>query len=105
VGMVDWDAAGVGHPGVDLGTLRLDAAIMFGLPAAADVLEGWRQATGHQADAMAYWDLVAALTTPTDMAQWLPVAHAHGRVDLDAATLMDRRDAFLRAALDQLDRV
>ena len=104
VGMVDWDAAGVGHPGVDLGTLRLDAAIVFGLPAAAEVLAGWRQATGHQADAMAYWDLVAALTTPTDMAQWLPVAHAHGRVDLDAVTLMDRRDAFLRAALEQLDR-
>jgi hypothetical protein len=47
----------------------------------------------------------AALTTPTDMAQWLPVAHAHGRVDLDATTLMDRRDAFLRAALEQLDRL
>ena len=105
VGMVDWDAAGVGHPGVDLGTLRLDAAIVFGLPAAAAVLAGWRQATGHQPNAIAYWDLVAALTTPTDMGQWLPVAHAHGRVDLAAATLMDRRDAFLRAALEELDRV
>lgn len=105
VGIVDWDAAGVGHPGVDLGTLRLDAAIMFGLPAAAEVLEGWRQATGHQADAMAYWDLVAALTTPTDLTQWLAVAHTHGRVDLNAATLNNRRDAFLRAALEQLDRV
>ena len=103
VGVVDWDAAGVGHPGVDLGTLRLDAAIVFGLPAAAEVLEGWRQATGQEADTMAYWDLVAALTAPTDMAQWLLVAHAHGRVDLDARTLMDRRDAFLRAALDQFD--
>jgi aminoglycoside phosphotransferase (APT) family kinase protein len=100
VGMVDWDAAGVGHPGIDLGTLRLDAAIMFGLPAAAVVLEGWRQAAGQEPDAMAYWDLVAALTTPTDMASWLPVAHDHGRVDLDAATLNHRRDAFLRAALD-----
>jgi aminoglycoside phosphotransferase (APT) family kinase protein len=99
VGMVDWDAAGVGHPGIDLGTLRLDAAVMFGLPAAAEVLEGWRQATGHQADAVAYWDLVAALTTPPDMAQWLPVADDHGRVDLDAATLNTRRDAFLHAAL------
>jgi hypothetical protein len=49
---------------------------------------------------MAYWDLVAALTTPTDMATWLPVAHDHGRVDLDAATLNSRRDAFLHAALD-----
>jgi aminoglycoside phosphotransferase (APT) family kinase protein len=99
VGMVDWDAAGVGHPGIDLGTLRLDAAILFGMPAAAEVLEGWRQATGQAADALAYWDLVAALTTPTDMATWLPVVHDHGRVDLDAATLNSRRDAFLHAAL------
>jgi len=104
VGMVDWDAAGVGHPGIDLGTLRLDAAILFGLPAATEILEGWRRATDQTADTMAYWDLVAALTTPTEMAQWLPVAHDHGRVDLDAATLSHRRDAFLRAALDQLDR-
>jgi aminoglycoside phosphotransferase (APT) family kinase protein len=102
VGMVDWDAAGVGHPGIDLGTLRVDAAVMFGPPAAAAVLDGWRRATGHAADAMAYWDLVAALTTPTDMAQWLSVAHDHGRVDLDAVTLNDRRDLFLRSALDQL---
>ena len=99
VGLVDWDAAGVGHPGIDLGTLRLDAAILFGLPAAAEVLEGWRQATGQAADAMAYWDLVAALTTPTDLAQWLPVAHDHGRADLDAAILNSRRDAFLHSAL------
>jgi aminoglycoside phosphotransferase (APT) family kinase protein len=99
VGMVDWDAAGVGHPGIDLGTLRLDAAIMFGLPASAEILEGWQQATGQEANAMAYWDLVAALTTPPDMAQWLPVAHDHGRVDLDAPTLNTRRDAFLHTAL------
>ena len=95
----------MGHPGVDLETLRLDAAIVFGLPAAAEVLEGWREATGQDADSIAYWDLVAALTTPTDMAQWLPVTQTHGRVDLDAATLMDRRDAFLRLALERLDRV
>jgi aminoglycoside phosphotransferase (APT) family kinase protein len=108
VGMVDWDAAGVGHPGIDLGTLRLDAAILFGLPAAVEVLEGWRQATGHTAEAMAYWDVVAALTTPAEpvdwFGQWLAVVHEHGRVDLDAATLTGRRDAFLLAALDQLDR-
>ena len=100
VGIVDWDAAGVGHPGIDLGTPRLDAAIMFGVPTAAMVLQGWRQTIGQEPDPMAYWDLAAALTTPTDMATWLPVAHDHGRVDLDAATLNRRRDAFLRAALD-----
>ncbi len=109
VGMVDWDAAGVGHPGIDLGTLRLDAAILFGLPAAAEVLEGWQRQAGQPAEAVAYWDLVAALTTPAQSAdwfrQWLAVAHEHGRVDLDAATMAGRRDAFLRAALDKLDFV
>jgi len=38
------------------------------------------------------------------MAQWLPVIHDHSRRDLNAATLNTRRDAFLHAALDQLDR-
>lgn len=47
---------------------------------------------------------MAALTTPTDMVTWVAVAHDHGRVDLDTLTLNRRRDAFLRAALDQLDR-
>jgi aminoglycoside phosphotransferase (APT) family kinase protein len=107
VGMVDWDAAGVGHPGIDLGTLRLDAAILFGLPAAAEVVEGWRRQAGQPAEAIAYWDLVAALTTPADggdwFGQWVAVVHEHGRVDLDAATVTGRRDAFLRAALDWLD--
>ena len=60
--------------------------------------------SGRAADAVGYWDLVAELTTPTDMATWLPVAHDHGRADLDALTLNRRRDAFLRAALDHLDR-
>lgn len=105
VGMVDWDAAGVGHPGIDLGTLRLDAAILFGLPAAAEILDGWRRATSQAAEAVAYWDVVAALSTPADGGQWLAVAHEHGRVDLDATTLTGRRDAFLRVALDQLDLV
>ena len=41
-----------------------------------------------------------SIDQPTDMATLLPVVHDHGRVDLDAATLNRRRDAFLRAALD-----
>jgi aminoglycoside phosphotransferase (APT) family kinase protein len=101
-GMVDWDAAGMGDPGIDLGTLRLDAALLFGPPAAAEFLEEWRQTVGQAIETMAYRDLVAALTTPTDMAEWVPVAHDHGRVDLDAKTLNHRRDGFLHAALDQL---
>ena len=104
VGIVDWDQAGAGHPGVDLGWLRLDAAILFGPSAAAEILDGWRRATGYEPDAVAYWDVVAALNSPLDLVGWLPPFHRQGRSDLDAATLTGRRDAFLRVALDRLDR-
>lgn len=104
VGLIDWDSAGAGHDGVDLGSVRLDAAIMFGLPAAAQALAGWQRATGREAAGLAYWDIVAALSTPTDIAQWLPAIHGQGRTDLDLPTVHHRREAFLRAALDQLDR-
>jgi aminoglycoside phosphotransferase (APT) family kinase protein len=39
--VVDWDCAGKGPASVDLGSLRCDAAICFGVHAAEDVLEGW----------------------------------------------------------------
>jgi aminoglycoside phosphotransferase (APT) family kinase protein len=104
VGLVDWDQAGAGHPGVDLGWQRYDAALLFGPAAAAEVLAGWREAAGRDPEAVAYWDVVAALATPADLADWLPVFGRQGRSDLDAATLWGRHEAFLRAALDQLGR-
>jgi aminoglycoside phosphotransferase (APT) family kinase protein len=110
-GIVDWDAAGVGHFGVDLGSLRFDAATFFGPAAADEVLSGWRQASRRQSPdrgdpepwVVAYWDVVAALCTPPDMAAFLPVFAGQGRTDLDAASVNERRDTFLRTALAQLD--
>jgi aminoglycoside phosphotransferase (APT) family kinase protein len=112
-GMIDWDAAGAGPPGIDLGTLRLDAALFFGssalastgLPAAGEVLAGWQHAVGRPAEHVAYWDVAAALCTVGDMAYCLPgdVVGELGRPDLDAALLTARRDAFLAAALEELD--
>jgi aminoglycoside phosphotransferase (APT) family kinase protein len=60
-GILDWDAAGVGHPGIDLATLRLDAAVMFGLPAAA---VSWRGGGGRPAN------------NPTPWRRW-PVERTH----------------------------
>lgn len=101
-GLVDWDCAGAGAPGVDLGSLRCDAAICYGAQAPAEILRGWQQAAGHAAKDMAYWDVVAALATPPDLG-WFPAAiSAQGRPDLDRATLLRRRDAFLCHALDRL---
>jgi aminoglycoside phosphotransferase (APT) family kinase protein len=103
VGLVDWDSAGAGPAGVDLGSLRCDAALCFGLDAADDVQYGWEDAAGRAAGHVAYWDVVAALSTPPDMG-WFPEAIAgQGRPDLTRQILLQRRDAFLRAALSRLD--
>ena len=100
MGIIDWDCAGVGAPGVDLGSLRCDAALCYGMDAATEVLRGWEQEAGHPAKDMAYWDAVAALATPPDMG-WFPDAFSEqGRPDLDRATLTaPRRDQFLRRAM------
>lgn len=84
--LIDWKTAGVGHPGVDLGELRKQLAIMYGADARRSVADGWEEASGLTAADLAYWDAVAALNTRTDIG---PVESL-------------RRDAFLRAALDRL---
>jgi aminoglycoside phosphotransferase (APT) family kinase protein len=103
-GVVDWDSAGIGPSGIDLGYLRLDVAIVYGCAAADHVLDGWMSVRGHLARDVAYWDVVAAVATPPDLAEWLPFWHDQGRADLDVRTITGRRDKFLRAALTALDR-
>jgi aminoglycoside phosphotransferase (APT) family kinase protein len=84
--LIDWKTAGAGHPGVDIGELRKQIAITYGLNAIVGIVDGWEQATGKSATNVAYWDAVAALNTPTDLG---PVT-------------TKKRDAFLRAALARL---
>jgi aminoglycoside phosphotransferase (APT) family kinase protein len=102
VAVIDWDCAGVGHPGIDLGSLRCDVAVMFGVEAADAVLDGWQEQAGRVADAMPYWDVIAGLSTPPDMTTWATTIQDQGRPDLDGATLTARRDELLRTALAQL---
>jgi aminoglycoside phosphotransferase (APT) family kinase protein len=97
--VVDWDCAGKGPAGVDLGSLRCDAAMCFGVKAAEDVLEGWEAAVGRPADDVAYWDVVATLSTPPDMGWFVQTFVDQGRPDLTRAVLVGRRDEFLAAAL------
>src|SRR5512133_2677998 len=101
VALIDWKTAGVGDPGVDLGSLRLQMALQYGQDAPAHVLEGWQRQAGRAAVAVPYWDAVAALNTPTVLHGWVP-GFADDGSPLDAAAVTERRDAFLRTALDQL---
>ena len=102
VAIIDWEAAGAGHPGVDLGSLRLDAALAYGYEAAEAIALGWQQLMGREMDELPYWDAVAALNTQADMSGDVPSFHAAGRHDLDGITLTARRDEFLLSAIEHL---
>jgi len=102
-GVIDWDCAGVGPAGVDLGSLRCDAALYHGLACADDVRRGWEEAAGRAAADVAYWDVVAALSTPPDMGWFVGAIAGQGRPDLTREILVERRDAFLADALRRLD--
>jgi aminoglycoside phosphotransferase (APT) family kinase protein len=100
--VLDWDCAGVGPAGIDLGSLRCDAAWCHGIDAAGHILRGWEAEAGRPATGVPYWDAVAALASPPDMG-WFPVSMAlQGRPDLTREVMLERRDAFLDAALSQL---
>jgi aminoglycoside phosphotransferase (APT) family kinase protein len=88
--VLDWDCAGVGPSGIDLGSLRCDAAWCHGLPAAGEILRGWEAEAGHPGRDVAYWDTVAALASPPDMG-WFPESMAaQGRPDLTREVMLER---------------
>lgn len=102
-GFVDWDCAGIGQPGLDVASIRLDAALMFGGGHADAVLAGYLAASGRDEVAdLAYWDVAAALSMPPRMTEFVPVIQDQGRTDLDQPILERRRDAFLSAAFERL---
>ncbi|MBM7784974.1 phosphotransferase family protein [Tenggerimyces flavus] len=87
VGYIDWDTAGVGQPGIDLGWARFDAALFYSQQAADEILRGWMEETGYEPAGVAYWDAIAALQSPADLGELSP-----------------QRDAFLLSALQRLER-
>jgi hypothetical protein len=70
--------------------------------APAHVLEGWQRQAGRAATSVPYWDAVAALNIPTVMHEPIWPGFADDGSPLDAEAVTERRDAFLRAALNQL---
>lgn len=99
VALIDWNTAGAGNPGVDLGSLRMQMTLQYGQDAPSHVLEGWERQAGREAVGVPYWDAVAALNTPTVMDGWAGFAD-DGSL-LGAAAVTERRDGFLRTALSQ----
>lgn len=101
-GIIDWDCAGTGAAGVDLGSLRCDAALCYGPSASDEVLRGWEEEAGRPAADVAYWDAVAALASPPDLGWFVAAINGQGRPDLNRPLMLERRDLFLRQAMDRL---
>ena len=82
----------------------MNIALQYGQEAPAQVLEGWQRQAGRPAIAVPYWDAVAALTTDTVLQHAPGPGFAFGDdgKPLEAAAVTERRDAFLRTALEQL---
>lgn len=102
IGVIDWEAAGAGNAGIDLGSLRWDAALLFGPSAADEILVGWETAAGRAATDIAYWDLVAGANTPADLTPMVDSMTQQGRPDLEGPALNQRRDDFLANALAKI---
>lgn len=100
---IDWDFAGVGPAGIDLGSMRLDAVLFFGADAVGEVAAGWQEQVGTPAPDLAWWDLVSAMATPPDLDYWLPNLQGQGRIDLTKDLVTQRRDTFLADILTRLD--
>lgn len=105
IGLVDWDSAGRGPAGIDLGYLRMDVAVHFGPERVDAVLAGWLDAGAPPLPDLAYWDVLGALCTPTHLSAWVPYFAERGRADLDADKLTARRDRFLAESLARLQVV
>ena len=94
VGLIDWKEACVGDPGSDLANLRYFAALHHGPDGALLVLQGWEDEIGRKATDVAYWDAVWALYSRDAVDELTGPDWSHGT--------NDRRDEFLRAAVDEL---
>ena len=94
VGLIDWKEACVGDPGSDLANLRYFAALHHGPDGALLVLQGWEDEIGRKATDVAYWDAVWALYSRDAVDVLTGPDWSHGT--------NDRRDEFLRAAIDEL---
>ena len=91
VGLIDWKEAGVGDPGVDLANLRFQSAMHHGPDGPVLVLEGWEDEMGRKQPTSPTGTLSLRSTPPRT---WTHLDASFGTPD--------GRDAFLRAAVDEL---
>jgi aminoglycoside phosphotransferase (APT) family kinase protein len=65
-GVVDWTQASFGPPGVDLGHMRWNLTLRYGLAAADDFLAAYAALAQSAVEHQAYWDVVTVIDRVAD---------------------------------------
>ena len=98
-GVVDWDMAAIGYPGLDVGYCRMDLAMLVGPQAAALFLRAYEAAAGWHIPQLFIWDLLGAARALPDPERWLPCYYDLGRTEITANDMRSRLHAFIADAL------
>ena len=92
----------MGPAGVDLGSLRCDAATSSGPGPPPRCLAGYEERAGAARRRRRLLGRRRRALHAAEVDWFTDAVRDQGRTDLDQPTLLRRRDAFLRAALDRL---
>lgn len=98
-GMLDWANAGRGPRGVDVSRLCLNLACLLDVDATRDLRECYQDSAAVRHDPLldVYALLESEFLHPTGHPTWRALG-----IDLDAATIRDRLDAFLQDTLRRM---
>jgi aminoglycoside phosphotransferase (APT) family kinase protein len=100
--VVDWEEAGYGEPGVDVGYAYHDMFSLGSEELAAAFLAAYEAEAGRKVENLAFWRLAAAVRQMPDPARWLPEVEALGKADGQAERIRTRLRQFIAAALEEL---
>jgi aminoglycoside phosphotransferase (APT) family kinase protein len=93
-GIVDWSGASRAPRGFDVSWCRLDLVLLHGPIAAEVFLAAYQETAGEAVPDMALWDLFTLTNSYRTVETWLPNYHDLGRIDLTAAELRRRHNAW-----------
>jgi aminoglycoside phosphotransferase (APT) family kinase protein len=98
-GVVDWGAASIGPPGIDVGHCRLNLAVLFGADRAERFRLAYEAETGRSVDP--WWDLHALAAYSDHWQQFIPI-QVDGRAPVDTERMTARVEEVLAATLQRL---
>jgi aminoglycoside phosphotransferase (APT) family kinase protein len=102
-GVVDWEEAAQGDPGVDVGYCMADIA-MKGRHGVADVfLAEYEAATGGRVGNLGLWQLAAAVRTMPDPERWVEQWASFGDGEARLAALREHLGTFIAGALNRAE--